>query len=63
MATISSALQFDNLSAVSLTPSSDQVTLAATQESTSSKEASKKKRKDGQQFVKDPTNRSHHDAM
>ena len=61
MATISSA----NLSTVSLTPSSDQVTLAATQESTSSTKASKKKRKGGQQFVKDPTHGYHppYDAM
>ena len=54
MATISSALQFDKISTVSLSPSADQVTLAC-DESTSSKEASKKKRKGGQQFVKGPT--------
>ena len=64
MATISSALQFDNLSTVSLAPSANPVTLAG-DESTSSMEALKKKRKekDGQQFVKDPTNRAHHDAV
>ena len=60
MATISSA----NLSTESLSPCSDQVKLAGEQ-STSSKEASKKKRKGGQQFVKDPTRGSHppYDAM
>lgn len=55
MATISFVLQFDNISTVSLALSADQVTLAGN-ESTSSKETSKKRRKDGQQFVKDPTN-------